>query len=75
MLNINFVENINFNKNGMELKIENFTEGFRKRQTLCFSSYKNRKLVGARERKKLGFFVPFILSKGNVFDIVFNLSV
>ena len=38
------------------------------RQTLCFSSYKNRKLkaklfwAGARERKKRAFFVPFILS-------------
>ena len=43
------------------------------RQTLCFSSYKNRNLkvkvwwVGARERKKRVFFVPFILSEGNFF--------
>ena len=45
------------------------------RQTLCFSSYKNRKLkvklwwVGARERKKRAFFVPFILSEGIFFNI------
>ena len=45
------------------------------RQILCFSSYKNRKLkvklwwVGARERKKRAFFVPFILSEGNFFNI------
>ena len=46
------------------------------RQTLCFSSYKNRKLkvklswVGARERKeKEGIFVPLILSEDNFFNI------
>ena len=46
------------------------------RRTLCFSSYKNLKLkvklrwVGARERKnKMTFFVSFILSEGNIFDI------
>ena len=45
------------------------------RRTLCFSSYRNRKLkvklwwVGARERKKRAFFVPFILSEGNFFNI------
>ena len=45
------------------------------RRTLCFSSYKNSKLkvklwwVGARERKKRAFFVPFILSEGNFFNI------
>ena len=39
------------------------------RRTLCFSSYKNRKLkielwwVGACERKKRAFFVPLILSE------------
>ena len=43
--------------------------------TLCFSSYKNRKLkvnlwwVGARKRKKRVFFAPFILSEGNFFNI------
>ena len=45
------------------------------RQTLCFNSYKNRKLkvklwwAGARERKKRAFFVPFILSERNFFKI------
>ena len=45
------------------------------RPTLSFSSYKNRKLkvklwwVGAHERKKRAFFVPFILSEGNFFNI------
>ena len=45
------------------------------RQTLCFSSYKNRKLkaklfwAGARERKKRAFFVPFILSGRFFFSI------
>ena len=45
------------------------------RPTLCFSSYKNRKLkvklwlVGAGERKKRAFFVPFILSDRNCFNI------
>ena len=58
LLNIN----INFHKNETE-----------PRQTLCFSSYENRKSkvklwrVGARERK--AFFAPFILSKTNFFDI------
>ena len=51
-------KNINFNKHETHWKIK----------TLCFSSYKNRKLkvkllwVGARERKKRAFFVQFILS-------------
>ena len=45
------------------------------RRTLYFSSYKNRKLkvklwwFGTRERKKIAFFVPFILSEGNCSDI------
>ena len=53
----------------------NPTHCFRERESLCFSSYKNRKLkvklwwVGARERKKRAFFVPFILSEGNFFNI------
>ena len=47
-------KNINFNKNKMELKMENPPQ----RRNLCFSSYKNPKLkvklwwVEARERKK-----------------------
>ena len=46
------------------------------RRTMCFSSYKNRKLkvklwwVWARERKKRGFFV-----KGNFLRFVFYLNV
>ena len=45
------------------------------RRTLCFSSFKNRKLkvnlwwVGARERKKRASFVPFILPEGDFFNI------
>ena len=45
------------------------------RPTLSFSSYKNRKLkvkrwwVGARERKKRVFFVPFLLFEGIFFNI------
>ena len=45
------------------------------RRTLCSSSYKNHKLkvklwwAGFLERKKRAFFVPFILSKGNFFNI------
>ena len=48
---------------------------FLERRTLCYRSYKNRKLrvklrwVGARKRKKTVFFVPFILSEGNFFNI------
>ena len=51
------------------------------RQTLCFTSYKNRKLkiklrwVGARKRKKRGFFVPFIVSEGNFLKICVYLNV
>ena len=45
------------------------------RQTLRFSSFKNRKLkvklwwVGAHERKYTAFFVPFMLSEGNFFKM------
>ena len=45
------------------------------RRSLCFSSYKNRKLkvklwwAGVRERKKRAFIVPFILSEGSFFNI------
>ena len=52
-------KNINLNKIETESKIENPTRSFLERRTLCFSSYKNRKLkvklwwVGARERKKV----------------------
>ena len=62
-------KNKNFNKNKMESKMENSTHSF----TLCFSSYKNRKLkvklwwVEARERRKRTFFVPFVFSEENIF--------
>ena len=45
------------------------------RRTLCFMSYKNRKpkaklwWAGSRERIKRAYFVPFILSEGNFFNI------
>ena len=48
---------------------------FLERQTLCLSSFKNRKLkvklsrVGARKRKNGTFFEPFILSDGHFFNI------
>ena len=57
-------KNLNFNKNRKDWKWK-----------IYFSSYKNRKLkvklrwVRARERKKRAFFVPFILSEGNIFNI------
>ena len=66
-------KNINFNENETEWKIANPT--ILERRTLCFSSYKNRKLkvklwwVGARERKKRAFFVPFILLEGKFLEI------
>ena len=51
------------------------------KRTLCFSSYKNRKLKvklwwdRAHERKKRVFFEPFILSEGNFFktDSIYNV--
>ena len=51
------------------------------RQTLCFSSYEKRKLkvklwwVGARERKKRTFFVPFTLSDWKILTFVIYLNV
>ena len=67
-------KNINVNKNKTESKWK-IPRKVLKKRILCFSSYKNRKLkvklwwVGARERKKRAFFVPFILSEGNFFNI------
>ena len=52
-----------------------FVEQKRERPTLCFSSYKYRKLkvklwwVGSRERTKRVFLVPLILSERNFFNI------
>ena len=72
-------KNKNFNKNEMKSKMENPTPSFRENskgvRSLCFSYYKNRKLkvklwwFGTHERKKRAFFVPFILSEGNFFNI------
>ena len=51
------------------------------RRTLCFSSYKNRKLkvklwwVEARERKMRAFFALFILPEGIFLTFVFYLNV
>ena len=69
---MHFVEQkYKFQKNETEPKMENTTHSFTEKRTLSFSSYKNRKLkmelwwVEAPERKKLAFFVSFILSEEN----------
>ena len=65
-------KSINFNKNEIESKTENSTQ-VSERRTLCFSSYKNRKLkvnlwwVGVCERKKLASFVPFFFTQRKFF--------
>ena len=65
-----FNKNIKFNKSKTESKMENPAHIFREVSHTCFSSYKNCELkvrlwwVWARERKKSGFFVTFILSEG-----------
>ena len=62
-------KNINFNKNETESKMENPTHSFRETnfvlQLIQESQIKSKtdELVGARERKKRAFFVPFILSE------------
>ena len=67
-------KNINFNKQQRNRKWK-IPHTVLERRTLCFSSYKNCKLkiklswVGARQRKKRPFFVPFILPEGNVFNV------
>ena len=69
-------KNINFDKNGTELKWK-IPHTVLESQTLYLSSYKNRNLkgklrwVGAHERKKRAFFVPFILPEGNFLRYVF----
>ena len=68
-------KNINFNKKETKSKIR---QAFLERQTLCFSSCKNRNLkmklwwFRAHERKKRLFFVPFILSERNFLRFCFN---
>ena len=67
-------KNINFNKNKTEWKWK-IPQTVLERRTLCFRSYKNRKLKvkmwwgGGPERTKRAFFVPFILSEENFFKI------
>ena len=70
-----FVEQkLHFNKNYTESKMETRTHSFRE-IILCFISYKNRELkvklgwVRTWEKKRMHFFVPFILSKVNFFNI------
>ena len=70
-------KNINFNKNGTESEIPHTVL---ERQTLCFSSYKNRKVkvklrwVGARERKKRAFLYRLFCPK-KIFEIFISMSV
>ena len=64
-------KNINLNKNETEL-MGKIPYTVLERRTLCFTSYKNRKLKaklwwdGACERKQRIFFVPLTLSNGNL---------
>ena len=64
-------KNINFSKNETNRKWK-IPRTILERRASCFGWYKNRKLkvklwwVGARERKKRAFFVPFIFSEGNL---------
>ena len=70
-------KNTNFNKKKQNRKWE-IPHTALERRTVYFCLYKNRKLkvklwwAGARESKKRAFFVPFILSEGNFFNICFN---
>ena len=65
-------KNINFNKRETKWKVQNLTL-FLERWKLCFSSYRICELkvklwsVGACERKKMAFFVTFILFEGYFF--------
>ena len=73
-------KNISFNKNETEWEMEN-PPTVLKRRTLCFTSYKDRKLkaklrlVEARKRKSKAFFLPFILAEGLFVKFVFYLNV
>ena len=68
-------KNINFNKSKMESKMQNPTHDIRETKPWRFSSYKKRKLKAklwwfvAWEGKIREFFVPFIFSEGNFFNI------
>ena len=63
-------KNINFNKNQAKSKMKNPKHTLLERRTLCFSSYKNRKLkikmrwVGARERNKEHYLLRLYCQKG-----------
>ena len=67
-------QNINFNKKETESKMENPPHTVLERRTLCFSSYKNRKLKvklmsWSSQKRKESNFVLFILSEGIFFNI------
>ena len=69
-----FNKNINFNKNETELKIENTTNGFRDTnlvlQLIHESQIKSKTAMSwSSRKKKRAFFVPFVLSEGNIFKI------
>ena len=69
-----FNKNINFNKNETELKIENTTNGFRDTnlvlQLIYESQIKSKTAMSwSSRKKKRAFFVPFVLSEGNIFKI------
>ena len=72
-------KNINFNKNETKSKIiiKKISHTVLERWTMCFSSYKNCELelklwwVEACKRKMSAFFVMFILSEGNFFNLYF----
>ena len=73
-------KNTNFNKNDTHRKWK-IPNTVLQRWTMCFSSYKNCELkaklwwVGARERRKSGFFVRLNLYKGHFFKICVYLVV
>ena len=70
---------INFNKNETESKMENPTHSL-ERQTLCFDSYKNRKLkvklwwIGALEIKKGIFCIVYFVRRGCFFEDICFIS-
>ena len=72
-------KNVNFNRNKQNRKWK-IPHSVLERRTLCLSICKNHKFkvklwwVGACERKKRAFFVPFILSKGIFFFNVYVSS-
>ena len=71
-------QNINFNKDETESKMENPTYAFRE-TNLCASTHSKLKVkfcwVGARERKKSAFFVTFILLTEMFLILVYYLNI